>query len=70
MRIKATGTVTGNPGDGKQIQVAWDKQEKARDWYFYTYRTTLTRADTSEEACKRLVGFTFNGAKQDYSMVP
>ena len=67
MRIKATGTVTGNPGDGKQIQVAWDKQEKARDWYFYTYRTTLTRADTSEEACKRLVDFTFNSAIQDYA---
>ncbi len=66
MRIKATGTVLENKGDGKTIKVAWDPISQPRDWYFYTYRGTLVEADSDSENGKRLVDFTFHGAQQDY----
>lgn len=67
MRIKATGTVLENENDGKRVKVAWDPLSPARDWYFFTYRTTLVEAITEREDAKRLVDFTFRGAAQDYA---
>jgi 5-methylcytosine-specific restriction enzyme B len=66
MRIKATGTVLKNEGDGKSIKVAWDKPAEPRDWYFYTYRTTIVEVDVGSEDGRRLIDFTFRGAPQDY----
>lgn len=66
MRIKATGTVIENLEDGKTIKVAWDPPVSPRDWYFYTYRTTIVKADVEREDARRLVAFTFEGALQDY----
>lgn len=68
MKIKAIGTVTRNHGDGRTVDVEWeDQQAKARDWYFYTYRTTVNRARVEDEVlAKKLVAFTFDGAEQDY----
>lgn len=40
MRIKATGTVTANRGDGRTVDVRWDPVAEPRDWYFYTFRRT------------------------------
>lgn len=66
MRIKAVGLVLENPGDGKVVRVAWDKADQPRDWYFYTYRTTLVKADPEQpDACK-LIDFAFRGIPQDY----
>ena len=68
MRIKATGTILGNLNDGKRVRVAWDPLVAPRDWYFYTYRTTVVEADTeSEESARRLVDFAFRGVPQDYA---
>ena len=67
MRIKATGTVLDNAGDGRTVKVAWDPPAEPRDWYFYTYRTTIVEADTETEDGRRLVDFTFRGAPQDYT---
>jgi 5-methylcytosine-specific restriction enzyme B len=67
MRIKATGTVLENPGDGKTVRVGWDSHFDSRDWYFYTYRTTLVEADLEREDARRLVDFAFRGAPQDYA---
>jgi 5-methylcytosine-specific restriction protein B len=67
MRIKATGTVLSNNNDGKRVNVAWDPSFPARDWYFFTYRTTVVEADTEREDAKRLVDFAFHGAAQDYA---
>ncbi|HUS04812.1 MAG TPA: winged helix-turn-helix domain-containing protein, partial [Bryobacteraceae bacterium] len=53
MRIKSTGTITGNLNDGKTVSVAWDPPFAPRDWYFYTYRTPLVDADTGSEAGRR-----------------
>jgi 5-methylcytosine-specific restriction protein B len=67
MRIKATGTILENLNDGKTVKVEWDPSFSPRDWYFYTYRTTLVKADLEREHARRLVDFTFRGAQQDYA---
>jgi 5-methylcytosine-specific restriction protein B len=67
MRIKATGTVLGNAGDGRTVKVAWDPPAEPRDWYFYTYRTTIVEADKEAEDGRRLIDFTFRGVPQDYA---
>ena len=67
MRIKATGTILENSNDGKRVRVAWDAPFAPRDWYFYTYRTTVVEADTESEGARRLVDFTFRGEQQDYA---
>ena len=66
MRIKATGSITGHGPDARTVTVDWDPPSAPRDWYFYTYRTTLVEADTENEMARRLIDFTFNGAAQDY----
>lgn len=67
MKIKAIGTVTRNHGDGRTVDVAWTSLPEPREWYFYTYRYTITRARVEDEVlARRLVAFTFDGAAQDY----
>lgn len=67
MRIKAIGTVTRNHGDGRTVEVEWDTDYTPKDWYFYTYRSTVTRAKVEdEELARRLVKFAFEKVKQDY----
>ncbi len=67
MRIKATGTVLENAGDGRTVKVDWDPPIEPRDWYFYTYRTTIEQADPETEGGRRLIDFTFRGVPQDYA---
>lgn len=68
MRIKAVGVVTGNHGDGRTVSVAWEPVGEEKDWYFYTYRKTVTRARVEDEdLARRLVAFTFEGGEQDYA---
>jgi 5-methylcytosine-specific restriction enzyme B len=67
MRIKAIGTITRNHGDGLTVDVEWDQDFTPKDWYFYTYRTTLTRARIEDEELARLlVDFAFEKGSQDY----
>ena len=67
MRIKATGTITENLKDHTTVRVAWDPPSAPRDWYFYTYRTTLVETDPNDEQARRLILFAFAGAVQDYN---
>ena len=68
MRIKAIGTITANRGDGLTVDVDWQVLDPPKDWYFYTYRTTVARARVEEDdMARRLVAFTFDGAEQDYA---
>lgn len=68
MKIKAIGTVTRNRGDGRTVEVTWEPLTEPREWYFYTYRATITRARVEDEVlARRLVAFTFDGAQQDYA---
>ena len=66
MRIKATGTITGPGSDAKTVKVKWDPSPTVRDWYFYTYLSTLVEADVESEKALKLIDFTFNGMSQDY----
>ena len=67
MRIKATGIVVENLDDGLKVRVAWDPPFEPRDWYFYTYRTTIVEADNESEDGRRLIDFTFRGVPQDHA---
>jgi 5-methylcytosine-specific restriction protein B len=67
MRIKAIGTITANRGDGLTVDVEWKELDPPKDWYFYTYRTTVARARIEDDdMARRLVAFAFDGARQDY----
>lgn len=68
MRIKATGTILENLDDGRRVRVAWDPPTSPRDWFFYTYRKTLARADTTHPMARALVDFAFAGVPQDYGL--
>lgn len=66
MRIKAIGTITGNRGDGKTVDVDWEEVDPPREWFFYTYRTTVARARfEDDDMARQLVAFAFEGKDQD-----
>ena len=70
MAIKATGVVTENMGDGRNLRVNWTPVEPAREWYFFVGLATLwkvaSNAGTRPWAADALIDFTFSGAEQDY----
>ncbi|WGK70379.1 AAA family ATPase [Candidatus Haliotispira prima] len=68
MDIKATGTVTGNCGDGRTVDVEWTPFDPPRKWYFYTYRgNTVWRVSLNGGWYNAaLIAFTFHNEQQDY----
>ncbi len=70
MAIKATGVVTENMGDGRNLRVGWTSAEPSREWYFYVYQPTVWKvtrdSGTLPWAARALIDFAFDGAKQDY----
>nr|WP_162140870.1 winged helix-turn-helix domain-containing protein [Pseudorhodobacter ferrugineus] len=68
MKIKAVGTITGVRDDGQTVDVNWEALDPAREWFLYTYRTTVVRARIEDdELARRLVAFTFENGEQDYA---
>lgn len=65
MAIKGVGVVSGNPGDGLRVQVAWNEPKPLREWYFYTYRATVWRVLPGDWATDALIDFTFEEKPQD-----
>ena len=65
MRIKATGVVTGNSGDGITVKVDWQPVRGRKEWYFYTYRGTIWEVQPGTWATDQLIGFTFDNQEQD-----
>ena len=65
MRIKATGTVKENMGDGRNLRVAWTQVEPPREWYFFTYLRTVWRVLPGNQYADSLIRFTFDGEDQD-----
>ncbi len=65
MRIKATGVIVENPGDGRTLRVDW-KPTEPRDWYFYTGRSTVWRVRPESDEALALIAFTFEDTPQDY----
>ena len=65
MAIKATGVITANVGDGRRVRVDWTPVDPAREWYFYTYRSTIWEVRPDEWSKEQLIGFTFGNQDQD-----
>lgn len=66
MKIKIVGTVTGNHMDGRTLDVEWDTSFKPKEWYFYTFRNTITLPKEDDWRTKALIDFVFNDIPQDY----
>ncbi len=65
MGIKAVGTILSNPQDGERVQVQWQTAEMVREWYFYTYRSTIWRVIPGDWMNDALIAFAFEGKPQD-----
>ena len=65
MAIKAIGTVKENLGDGRTLKVDWKPFDPPREWYFYTYRSTVWRVLPGDWLTDALIGFTFEDRPQD-----
>jgi 5-methylcytosine-specific restriction protein B len=65
MAIKAVGTVIKNLDDGCMLRVDWKPFEPPREWYFYTNRSTVWRVLPGDWTTDALIGFTFEGKRQD-----
>ena len=63
--IKATGTITENLDDGKQVKVGWSPVSPPREWYFYTNRSTVWRVAPGDWMEDGLLAFAFDGVAQD-----
>ena len=68
MRVKVTGTIIANHGDGRSVEVEWDEPfDPPREWYFYTQRSTIWKLRKDDERARRLIRFVFYGEDQDYA---
>lgn len=65
MEIKATGIVTKNYGDGKLLEVNWQKTNLNKKWYFFTNIATIWSVKDDEWLSKQLINFTFYNKPQD-----
>jgi len=65
MAIKAIGVIKENSGNGKRVEVKWQKIDPIREWYFYTYQRTLWKVTPGEWKNDALIDFTFNNQPQD-----
>jgi 5-methylcytosine-specific restriction protein B len=66
MAIKAIGTVTENPGDGRIVRVNWTRFDTPHEWYFFTHRGTIWRVLSGSWLTDALIGFTFDDKRQDF----
>ena len=66
MKIKIVGTVTANHMDGRTLEVDWDMSFEPKEWYFYTFRNTITLPKEDDWRTKALIDFVFNDIPQDY----
>ena len=69
--IKAIGTITSNPGDGKNISVQWKRINPAKRWYSHIgfIWDTVNLVKASDGFYKKaLLDFTFGDRIQDYSL--
>ncbi|AIY02975.1 hypothetical protein ART_3376 [Arthrobacter sp. PAMC 25486] len=65
MGIKAVGTITGNRGDGRYIDVDWQPFDAPHEWYFYTARSTVWKVTPKDWKSEGLIRFAFHDESQD-----
>ena len=68
MSIKAIGTVIKNYGDGKKLDVAWEKLDPPKYWYFFTFIARVWKVESKPDdwMYQALLDFTFADKPQDY----
>jgi len=62
MRIKARGTITENPGDGRRLIVLWDDDFEGFDIYGYVWQPTISKINTNK--WPHVIGWVFYNEKQ------
>ena len=67
MNIKIVGTVTVNRMDGRTLDVDWDTSFEEKEWYFYTFRNTITLPKEDDWRTKALIDFVFHDVPQNYA---
>ena len=67
MTVKAIGTVTQNLGDGRMLEVEWTLLDNPREWYFFTFRPTVSKVQPGDWRTDALIAFAFDGQPQDIS---
>lgn len=68
MKIKASGRVKSNPGDGLGVEVEWEPPTEAkepREWFLYTFLGTVWRLQRDNWYSEGLIDFVFHGVPQD-----
>ena len=65
MAIKATGIVVENLGDRRSLRVNWTPIDPPREWYFHTFRGTISPVLPDVWWRQALMRFTFDGEDQD-----
>lgn len=66
MAIKAIGTITESPQDGKRVKVDWTKVDPVRTWYFNTHRGTIWRVLPGDWMSDELIAFAFDNQPQNF----
>lgn len=67
LRIRATGVVTEQRGDGMSVGVDWTVLPEPRTWYFYTNNDPVWRLKPDNEMAQKLAAFIFAGEPQDHA---
>ena len=65
MKIKATGKVVENIGDGYSLKVDWTRVEPPREWYFYTFGRAVSGVRSDRWQSQALIRFAFDSQPQD-----
>ena len=65
MAIKAVGRIQENPLNGISVSVKWRAIDPPREWYFYTYRSTIWRVLPGDWEADELIRFAIEGKNQD-----
>ena len=68
MRIKARGTVTENPGDGRRLVVEWEEDFTSFDIFGYVWQPTISKLNT--EKYPFVVDWVFNDIPQPVLEMP
>lgn len=69
MDIRATGTITDQPGTGQSVGVEWDGAEQPpRRWFFYTHTRPVWQPPVDNPFTGQLMAFVFGRAEQDFDL--
>lgn len=69
MVMKAIGTIIGNRGNGRTVEVDWHETKHfpnlGKEWYFYTYQPTVWKVTRENWKKEALIDFCINQKSQE-----